>query len=138
MENGGQTKATTQDMWHAQRRKKWTTHWLVKEVRGEHGSTTEVETALRDNCAGWEPQLDLERAAVVEAVQRPERNGEDHSGENRCCCHNSRFERAAMAGRHGQEANSSDEHGGVGKNVGTCRHARRTQENEDVRGTRMR
>ena len=37
--------------------RKVTTHLPVKEVREEHGSTTDFETALRDNFAGWVPQL---------------------------------------------------------------------------------
>ena len=62
-----------------------TTRWPVKKVHGEHGSTTGYETALRDNYAGREPQWtskELHRSAVVEAIQRQERNGKDQDGKD--------------------------------------------------------
>ena len=83
MENGGQTEAEAQteeskmcQCGMLSKTRKVTTHWRAKEVRGERGSTTESEIALRDNCAGWVPQLtwrELHRSGRNDTLIRAER-----------------------------------------------------------------
>ena len=65
---------------------------MLKDEKGDH--TLACQT------------VDQERVASQwsKTIQRSERHGKNKSCENRCCCHDSRLERAAIVGRHDQEA----------------------------------
>ena len=71
--------------------RKETTHWRAKGVRGEHGSTTESEIAMRVNCVGWVPRLTWKvwrrsgRESAGTAISPLEKKGK-HTGPSSKCC----------------------------------------------------